>query len=62
MLYLARIAAASGTGADVLVEGCAYGSLSMTSYTVGSDCLRTSGNGEGSAPPSIKLPAEASSL
>jgi 4,5-DOPA dioxygenase extradiol len=32
VLYLAGIAAA-----DALVEGCAYDSLSMTSYTVGAD-------------------------
>lgn len=35
LLYLAGLAAASGGGADVLIEGCAYGSLSMTAYTLG---------------------------
>ena len=38
LLYLAGIAAAGGEGADVLVEGHAYGSLSVTSYTVGARC------------------------
>ena len=35
MLYLAGLAAAEGRGADVLVDGFAYGALSMASYVVG---------------------------
>jgi 4,5-DOPA dioxygenase extradiol len=35
LLYFAGLAAADSGRANVLTDGCAYGSLSMTSYTLG---------------------------
>ena len=62
LLYLAGFAAASGTGAEVLVAGPAYGSLSMTSYTVGADCPQGRATGAADAPPGSALPADASNI
>ena len=38
LLHVAALAAASGQRPDVLIDGYTYGSLSMTSYTLGVDC------------------------
>ena len=53
MLYFAGLAAAHGDHVEVLTDGCAYGSLSMTSYTLGLDATLTlSGDRNAAAPAS----------
>jgi 4,5-DOPA dioxygenase extradiol len=56
LLYIAAMAAASNEKPDVLVSGYAYGSLSMTCYTLGADSSDpagddTTGTLPGTAPP-----------
>jgi 4,5-DOPA dioxygenase extradiol len=59
LLYVAGMAGATGTAAEVLVEGYAYGSLSMTSYTVGMDPVPAEGAGSGAALPDDAPPDDA---
>lgn len=58
LLYLAGLASAGDRPAKTLVDGYAYGSLSMTSYTLGARCPESAGSGEGAAPIETRLPPE----
>jgi 4,5-DOPA dioxygenase extradiol len=64
LLYFAGLAAAAGLGARVLVDGYAFGSLSMTAYTV--DAESPKDRIEGGATPrfseSATVPAEDSNI
>lgn len=59
LLYIAGFAAATAKPADVLVEGPAFGSLSMTSYIVGQPCPDHDTHLKGSAAMDTTLSPEA---
>jgi 4,5-DOPA dioxygenase extradiol len=60
LLHLAGLASASKQGAQVLVEGCALGSLSMTSFTLEANCPTDGGDRRPGAalPAPSDIPAE----
>ena len=62
LLYLAGLASAAGKPAEVLVDGYAYGSLSMTAYTLGGRCPEVAKGGEGAAPLDTTVPPEQANI
>jgi len=61
LLYLAGLAAAVARPAQVLVDGCAMGSLSMTSYTLDARCDVDTTAGSG-APAVPDVPADETNM
>ncbi len=68
LLYLAGLAGAAGRPAEVVIDGYAYGSLSMTSYTLDApqpvqlDSDRVATADEGGAPGPVGVPGDESNI
>jgi 4,5-DOPA dioxygenase extradiol len=62
MLYFAGLAAAAGSSPEVLVDGCAYGSVSMTSYTLDASPQPHAAGGSGAAPVPADVPADETNI
>jgi 4,5-DOPA dioxygenase extradiol len=62
VLYLAGLAAAANAPLDVPVDGYAFGSLSMTCYTLAAGAVAVPHEREGSAPLPTGVPPEDSNL
>ncbi len=58
LLYVAGLTAESGEQPATLVDGVEYGSLSMTSYALGTDCPSTDGDGHGAGLPETPEPSD----
>jgi 4,5-DOPA dioxygenase extradiol len=64
LLYLAGLASAAQSSAEILVDGYAFGSVSMTSYVLGATCPKGDSNGRPSAgvPDPRVVPGEGTNL